>query len=212
MPYKAIKKPVKGYKVFKLTNGKLDCRGFKFGTKDKVVGSVHENRPFGGYRIPELCSTGFHFCKKLKNCFRYYSMVPVTLKGFVVCEVEGHKHITTNEGDKVAAGVLKITKILSVEEVAKMLEPKSKAGIISEKTYSLKIKSDINWRSGQRRRSYFVDIQGRRMNVPREYAFKANEGAMIDMKVTITRIEQPNRYYDEFNSRYYTHKKAFTFL
>lgn len=215
MPYKSIKTPVKGYKVFKLNRGKLDCRGFKFGTKEKVVGSVHENLDrFGVYREPVLCDTGFHFCKQLKKCFKYYSMVPTTLKGFVVCEVEGHKHITANPGaDKVAAGVLKITKILSVEEVAKMLKPtKSKAGVVSERTYSLIIKSDVNWRGRQRRRSYFVDIQGRRFNIPRQYAFKANIGMIIDMKVTITNHEQPNLYYDEYNTRYYTPRKTFTFL
>lgn len=166
MPYKNIKNPVKGYKVFKLENGKLDCRGFKFGTKKEVVGKVFKNVRNGCDIPPMLCNTGFHFCKKLNHCFNYYGNVPMDLKGYVICEVEGHRQITTDSGDKVATSELKITKILTTKEVKALMRPKNaKVGLISETTKEYSIFTHYSYWSN--RSEYRINIDGWHYVVPR---------------------------------------------
>ena len=50
---------MKGYKVF---NSDWTCRGFQY-----EVGKTYEID-----KKPRICRQGFHFCKKLKDCFYYY--------------------------------------------------------------------------------------------------------------------------------------------
>ena len=50
---------MKGYKVF---NSDWTCRGFQY-----EVGKTYEMD-----EKPRICRQGFHFCKKLKDCFYYY--------------------------------------------------------------------------------------------------------------------------------------------
>lgn len=50
---------MKGYKVF---NSDWTCRGFQY-----RVGKTYEMD-----EKPIICVRGFHFCKKLKDCFYYY--------------------------------------------------------------------------------------------------------------------------------------------
>lgn len=216
MPYRVVKTPVKGYKVFELKGNQLVCRGYKFGTKDKIVGSVHQNLDGNGsIEQPYLCSSGFHFCKKLKDCFRYYSMVPLNLKGFVICEVEGHKYITTDAGDKVATSELKITKILSKQEVADLANPvQEKTGIISDKTYDRIIKSKMVWGYNRLQRYYYININGNHYPVPRMYAFKDNEGAVVSVKLTVekTALPETEQYWCSYNTRRYRTKRTMEFL
>jgi len=54
---------IEGYKVF---NNDWTCRDFKY-----EVGETYKH----GGEI-KWCESGFHFCKKLKDCFNYYEMVP----------------------------------------------------------------------------------------------------------------------------------------
>lgn len=51
----------KGYKVF---NSDWSCRGFQY-----KVGETYEMN-----ERPILCEQGFHFCRDLKDCFRYYPL------------------------------------------------------------------------------------------------------------------------------------------
>lgn len=216
--HKAITTPVKGYKVFELKGKQLVCRGYKFGTKDKIVGSVHQNLDGNGnIEQPYLCSSGFHFCKKLVDCFRYYGMVPINLKGFVVCEVEGHKYITTDSGDKVATSELKITKILTKEEVAKLATYKEeKVGAISVKTYNRAIKKSFTFaRNSSRKRSYYyVEVNGYFYTVPRVYAFEANKGAIVSVQITIEKTEIPTTqtHWTSYNTRRYSTRRVVKFL
>ncbi len=53
-------KAMKGYKIF---GPDWTCIGFKY-----EVGKVYEIDT-----APEICNRGFHFCKKLADCFYYYS-------------------------------------------------------------------------------------------------------------------------------------------
>ena len=51
------------YKVF---NSDWTCRGFKY-----QVGETYEEDI-----NPSVCDLGFHFCKKLADCFSYYAFDP----------------------------------------------------------------------------------------------------------------------------------------
>lgn len=61
---------VKGFKGF---NQDLTCRGFQY-----EIGKTYE---YNG-KI-ELCSSGFHFCRKLQDVYRFYD-----LKTSRICEIE----------------------------------------------------------------------------------------------------------------------------
>ena len=54
------KERIKGYKVF---NPDWTCRSFQY----TCPGTFEENV------IPSTCKTGFHFCQKAADCFKYYS-------------------------------------------------------------------------------------------------------------------------------------------
>lgn len=53
---------LKGYKIF---NSDWTCKGFQY-----EVGETYEIEG-----KPELCKHGFHFCTRLKDCFKYYPCV-----------------------------------------------------------------------------------------------------------------------------------------
>lgn len=55
-------KKIKGYKMF---NADWTCRNFKYevGKTYTYKGSI------------SLCSKGFHFCKKLTQCFEFYDCI-----------------------------------------------------------------------------------------------------------------------------------------
>lgn len=54
---------VRGYKVF---NPDWTCSGFQY-----EVGKTYEMK-----NKPNLCNVGFHFCKKVSNCFNFYDFNP----------------------------------------------------------------------------------------------------------------------------------------
>lgn len=96
-------KPVRGYKVFDLTNkGELLCRNYKF-SEDKV------NSVAGTIKV---CSNGLHYCKKASDCLTYY---PYNGKQSIVCEVEGYGN-SSSESDKIAVQYLKIVRRLNWNE------------------------------------------------------------------------------------------------
>lgn len=138
---------------------------------------------------PELCRNGFHFCKKLNHCFKYYSNVKTDLSNHVICEVEGHKMITTDRSDKVAASALKIVKVLTIAEVRAILT-KEEPNVTTNKTtkHSAIIHSHLGFNHRKHRsvRQYYVVINGEEFAVPRSYAFKANIGCEVEVEVTET--------------------------
>ena len=92
---------MKGYKVF---NGNWTCRGFKY-----EVGKVYEME-----ESPECCRVGFHFCKKLKDCFNYYTFDPNNK----VALVEALGEIDENYADsKVCTNKIKIVEELTWHDV-----------------------------------------------------------------------------------------------
>lgn len=212
MPCTKVRRPVKGYKVFKLKKGKLDCRGYKFGSKELAANTKHTQ-----VGQPILCSTGFHFCKKLQDCFRYYSGVTKALRGHVVCEVEGRDFVTTDSGDKVATNHLVIKKVLTEKEVLDIMtkfasKGAKKAGVEKKKVYNVIIVKHYDFWSN--RNKYFVEIPGHgRQLVSKEYAYKANLGLEVAVEVTttITHGKLPT-YYSNSMRVYSTSKTTYKFL
>ena len=91
------------YKVF---NSDWTCRGFQY-----QVGETYEEKV-----SPSVCDRGFHFCKKLVDCFNYYNFDPNNK----VAEIEALGDIA--EGDsKCCTNVIKIVKELPWHEVLEMV-------------------------------------------------------------------------------------------
>jgi hypothetical protein len=92
---------IKGYKIF---NPDFTCRGYQF----------EENKEFITKERPKICNSGFHFCTKAQDCFRYYDFNPEN----IVCEVEAlGKTDSNNEDSKVCTDHIKIGKRLTWQEV-----------------------------------------------------------------------------------------------
>jgi len=91
-----------GYKAF---NNDLTCRDFQY-----EIGKTYE---MDG--MPECCCEGFHFCKDLIDCFKYYKF------GSRVCEVESLGNIDTEDDKKFCTNKIKIIKELSFEEICDII-------------------------------------------------------------------------------------------
>ena len=90
---------IKGYKVF---NPDWTCRGYQYevGKTFKHDGNI------------EMCGAGFHFCRKLSDCFNYYQFD----KNNKVAEVEAVGNVETH-GDKSVTDAIIIIKELTWSEV-----------------------------------------------------------------------------------------------
>ncbi len=95
---------MKAYKAF---DKNLKCRGFQFeiGKTYKHDGEI------------ELCSSGFHACEKLADCFNYYPFETSTRVAEV--KVSG-KVIHQEDNSKLVCSTIKIIKELTWEEVLKL--------------------------------------------------------------------------------------------
>ena len=92
---------MKGYKVF---NPDWTCRGFQYN-----VGQVYEMD-----EKPICCKRGFHFCKKISDCFNYYPFNPDNK----VAEVEALGDIDTNNDDsKYSTNKIHIIREITWQEV-----------------------------------------------------------------------------------------------
>ena len=89
---------VKGFKGF---SQDLTCRGFQY-----EIGKTYE---YDGNI--ELCSQGFHFCRKLQDVHQFYD-----LKTSRICEIEADGKID-NDGIKSVCSRIRIVRELSREEV-----------------------------------------------------------------------------------------------
>ena len=90
---------IKGYKVFKPD---WTCRGFQY-----EVGKTYKHE--GNI---EMCGAGFHFCRKLSDCFNYYDFN----SNNKVAEVEAIGHTETRD-DKSVTDEIVICKELTWHEV-----------------------------------------------------------------------------------------------
>lgn len=90
---------IKGYKVF---NPDWTCRGFQYevGKEFEHIGKI------------EVCQEGFHFCRKLADCFSYYDFAPDNK----VAEIEATGLVKTKRGKSVT-NKIKIIRELSWLEV-----------------------------------------------------------------------------------------------
>ena len=90
---------MKGYKVFK---SDWTCRGFQY-----EVGKTYEMK-----EAPACCERGFHFCRKLIDCFNYYDFDSENK----VAEVEALGKIEKG-GNKSCTDKIKIVRELTWYEV-----------------------------------------------------------------------------------------------
>lgn len=78
---------MKGYKAF---NKDLTCRGFQY-----EIGKEYEMEG-----TPEICERGFHFCKSLSDCYRFYGrfestrICEIQASGTIIKDVHGFKYVT----------------------------------------------------------------------------------------------------------------------
>lgn len=106
----AMRSTWKNYKAFNITKtGKYKCRDkeYKIGKKAFVKGSL------------SLCERGLHFCTNLFEIFDYYQ--GEYGKDFVVAEIETFGEVITSNSSKCCARGVIPTRILSREEVIKLL-------------------------------------------------------------------------------------------
>jgi hypothetical protein len=93
-------------KAFKVFDPDWTCRGFLY-----EVGKIYEEDV-----NPSLCDRGFHFCKKLADCFNYYNFDPNNK----VAKIEAIGDICEG-GDKCCTNKIKIIEEISWEEVLEMV-------------------------------------------------------------------------------------------
>lgn len=92
---------MKGYKVF---NPDWTCRGYQFEVGKTFTEDV----------TPVCCGSGFHFCTKVADCFKYYAFNPDNK----VAEVEALGDIDTNEDDsKCSTNKIHIIREITWHEV-----------------------------------------------------------------------------------------------
>ena len=93
---------MKGYKVF---NPDWTCRGFQY-----KIGET-----FTHHDKMEICESGFHFCRKINDCFNYYPFDSDNK----VAEIEALGAISTH-GDESVTDVIKIVREISWSEVLEL--------------------------------------------------------------------------------------------
>ena len=123
-------KHMKGYKVFR---SDWTCRGFQF-----EVGKVFEEDV-----TPVCCNSGFHFCTKAADCFKYYDFNPDNK----VAEVEALGDIDTNNDDsKCSTNKIHIIREITWQEVLDLVNlGKSCTGLCNSGNWN-----SGNWNSGDR--------------------------------------------------------------
>ena len=111
---------MKGFKAF---DKNLKCRGMQY-----EIGKEYE---FGKTPIP--CQRGYHFCKTVADCYRFYDITEETR----ICKVEAYGKIKTNDDVKYCTDKIRI-----LEEV----EDPRKASNTSESSSGYS--NSGNWNSG----------------------------------------------------------------
>ena len=117
---------MKGYKAF---NSDLTCRGFQF-----EIGKTYEHK---GEINP--CESGFHFCKNLVDCYKYYAMSDETR----ICKVEAVGNIKTDDDVKYCTD-----KIVILSEIK---NPRLKSNLSDSNSGYC---NSGDWNSGDRNSGY----------------------------------------------------------
>jgi hypothetical protein len=94
----------KGYKAF---NSDMTCRGFQY-----EVGKTYTHD--GELK---MCKRGFHFCKRLTDCFRYYDFHTEGGGHPRICEVEALGKVLDGDDGKLVTDRIRIVRELSWGEV-----------------------------------------------------------------------------------------------
>lgn len=107
---------MKKIKGFKMTNNDMTCKGFQYeiGKEYHIEGEITP------------CKNGFHFCKELINCLRYYNNINGDKRFF---EVEAWGKVIDKE-DKCVTNNIKFIREISIDEVFE---------------YIRKFKDNVNW-------------------------------------------------------------------
>jgi hypothetical protein len=122
---------IRGYKVM---DSKMQCRGYQF-----TMNKVHKT---DGYI--KSCVNGFHFCKKLVDCFEYYPFDPENR----VFEVEGMGDYDF-EHDKVCTREVKVLRELSWFEVLSLVNTgRGNSGKDNSGNYNSGNRNSGNYNSG----------------------------------------------------------------
>ena len=99
---------MKGYKAF---NPDLTCRGFQFEIGKEYT---HDGKI-------AVCESGFHFCKSLADCYRFYPMDESTR----ICEVKATGEVITEDNVKYCTNKIKILSEVSKPRVKSNLSESS---------------------------------------------------------------------------------------
>jgi len=101
---------MKAYKVFEQN---WICRGYDFKDENgNIIGTIHTINA-----KPKLCKIGFHYCKRLVDCFNYYNFNLMNK----VAEIEILGEMDNEGGDKECSNSIKIIKELSWSEVLELV-------------------------------------------------------------------------------------------
>uniref|UniRef100_UPI00334086EB DUF7666 domain-containing protein n=1 Tax=Tissierella praeacuta TaxID=43131 RepID=UPI00334086EB len=124
---------IKGFKVF---NNDFTCRGFQY-----KVGQTYEHD--GNI---ELCGSGFHFCRKASDCFKYY-MFDSNNK---VAEVEA-LGLVESDDNKSVTNKIRIVRELSWHEVLDLVNSgKNCTGRDNSGNWNSGNRNSGDWNSGNR--------------------------------------------------------------
>jgi len=94
---------MKGYKVF---DENWKCQGFQFKVGETYI---HKGKI-------SMCSSGFHFCEKVTNCFNYKNFDPNNK----IAEIEADENNIILGNDKHCTGKITIIREISWEEMLKL--------------------------------------------------------------------------------------------
>lgn len=114
--------PIKGFKMF---DSDWQCRGFQY--------EVGKSYNFEGEI--ELCSSGFHFCKKLEDCFKNYDCVTWNR----IAEIEAWGNIKECD-DKCVCDNIKIVKEIKFNEISDFIKNNYSNGVNES--------NGVNWSFG----------------------------------------------------------------
>ena len=121
---------VKGFKGF---NQDLTCRGFQY--------EIHKTYEYDG--DIELCSQGFHFCRKLRDVHTFYN-----LKKSRICEIKADGKIIDGDKKSVCARI-SIIRELSHEEIdAAINTGKDNTGLFNSGNRNSGNRNSGNYNSG----------------------------------------------------------------
>ena len=140
---------MKAYKVF---DPNWQCRDFQY-----KVGETYTMK-----ESPVLCEKGFHACKKVSDCFSYYTFDPKNK----VAEVELLGEIVGEDGDKQATNAIKIVKEISWVEMLELANSGNQnsgnrnsgdqnSGHRNSGNWNSGHQNSGNWNSGDRNSGYF---------------------------------------------------------